>query len=590
MAFDMARGAGAAVCALLLAGCGGGGGSGGDSESGMPPRTPLAHLVQDTVPPGSRIDVSADDFFVFVAGDRARYFGSNTSNQSVEVVREVVTGPDGGGRVTVRQTMPSHPAVEALVERWQRRPEGLVALDYLGDGAPAGFRALVGDFLLYPTPFYPAGSIRTAVRQGDLGVDLDGDTHNESFRFEFQQEFAGFETGDRGGRQERRARFRNTVTVTIQPSRRDVAVATAVAREEVVFAAHLGLLSSVTSETINPNAGPTTLGFSLISGTLAGRDVNTAWNAGTTRSIAMRHFDLAYEPVAGYYYAGLAASDTQAPGAVARIHPGTGVVAYSVGLGADVRSIAVSADGSTLYAGLQSQAEIVQLSLPDLQVVRRIALDPGTYGYGLAVSPLDPGTFAYYPDNSQRGPVLVRGGQLQPNGPGRDRATTQATDEPMIFSPDGAHVFLFGNGGLLQLDVLADGFGASVEAAAAMPLGRSLSRQGADIVAGNGRYRPQDLQRLAVVQDGNLTGCRAMVGVAKWFCAPPSNGPFAVAVVDSNTMRTLPDGIVPVARPWGWQSGSVLRVVPGPAGQVALMIGSSFYGDWLALFDNNDFR
>lgn len=576
----------AAACALLIAGCGGGGGG----ESSMPPRDPLAQVVQDITPSGPRIDVSADDFFPFVAGDRARYNGTNALQESVDVVREVASGPDGAGRVTVRQTMPSHPSVAAIVERWQSRAEGLFALDYMGDGAPAGFRSLVGDFLLYPTPFYQPGSVRTAVRQGNLGADLDGDSHNESFRFEFSQVFVGFESGSRGGRAERRARFRNSVAFTIQPSRRDLATVSATAHEEVLFAAHLGLIGVGAAESTNGGPVTNTVSIGLIGGTLAGRDINLAWNAGTTRGIPLRHFDLVYEPVNGYYYAGLAASYADAPGAIARIHPATGAVTYSAGLGADVRSIAVSADGSTLYAGLQSRAEIVQLSLPDLQIVRRIAIDPGTWGYGLAVSPLDPGTFAYYPDNSQRGPVLVRNGQLQPQGPGRDRATSQATDEPMIFAPNAAHVFMFGSGGLLQLDVLTDGFGAAVEAAAAMPLGRSLSWQGADIVAGNGRYRAQDLQRLAVVPDSSLTGCRAMAAVAKWFCVPSPNSPLSVAVIDAGAMQTISDGIVPVPHPWPWASGSLRRVVPGPAGQVALMIGTTWYGDWVALFDNDDFR
>jgi len=588
MAIVGMRGACAAACVAWLAACGGGGGGG--TETNVPPRTPLAHVVQDTVPAGARVDVSGDDFFPFVAGDRATYFGSNALGQAVEVVREVVSGPDGAGRVTVRQTMPSHPTEETLVERWQMRPEGLVALDYLGDGAPTGFRALVGDFLLYPTPFYQPGSVRTSVRQGDLGVDLDGDSQNESFRFEFSQLFVGFESGTRGGRAERRARFRNSVTVTIQPSRRDIAAASASSHEEVLLGAHLGLIGVGAAESTNGGPVANTVSFTVISGTLAGRDINLAWNAATMRSVALLHFDLVYEPVHGYYYAGLASGHLAAPGAIARIHPATGAIAYSAGLGADVRSVAVSADGSTLYAGLQSRAEVVRLSLPDLQIVQRIPIDANTWAYGLAVSPQNRDIFAYYPDNSQRGPVLVHGTQLQPLGPGRDRAMSQATDEPMIFSPDGAHVLLFGAGGLLQLDVLADGFGATVDTAAAMPLGRSLSWQGADVVVGNGRYRAQDLQRLGVVADINFTGCRAMMGVAKWFCVPSSNGALAVAVVDAVTLQTVPDGIVPLPQPFPWPSGSLRRVVPGPAGQVAVMVGSNFYGDWVALVDNSDFR
>ena len=275
--------------ACAVSACGGGGGGGGVVPNLLPARTPLPLVRTDTLPVGTRIDVAADDFFVFVAGDRATYRATTFLGVSIEVQREVVAGPDAQGTVTIVENVPAQPGIDSSTERWQRRADGLWALAFLGQGGPAGFSAVVGDTLLYPTPFYPVGSLRTLVRQGDLGADLDGDQIPESFRLELRQTFVGFETGTRGGRAERRARFQNHVTLTVQPSRADVPILTSVLTEESLFAAHTGLIQSHRTAVVDGNNIADYNGLEgLFGGTLAGRDVSIAWNAGTARYLAMK--------------------------------------------------------------------------------------------------------------------------------------------------------------------------------------------------------------------------------------------------------------------------------------------------------------
>jgi hypothetical protein len=260
-------------------------------------------------------------------------------------------------------------------------------------------------------------------------------------------------------------------------------------------------------------------------------------------------------------------------------------------LGADVRSIAVSADGSTLYAGLQSRSEVVRLSLPDLQVMQRIALEPLSWAYGLTVSPADSNEAAAYLDSSQRRPVMIRNGQLLPDGPGRDRARSGATTEPLLYSADGAHVLMFSEQGeLLRLIPGGNGFSNQVDAAPGPFFGRTLSREGSNVIAGTVRLRASDLARLGSVADLDLGDCHPLNEAAKWVCKRNSN--LNVAVLDSSTLALLPDGLIPFAQPVASGGGNLYRIVPGPRGQVAVMvtIGISFGGDWVGLFDNPDFR
>lgn len=582
------------LAAVLLAACGGGGGGGSDPPVNV--RPPLPQLVQDVLPAGERIDVAADDFFAVAAGDRATFRAYNNFGSPIEVLRELVAGPDAQGRYTIRESVPANPSISVNQESWQKTAQGLVALDYFGEGAPAGFKALVGDVLIFPTPFYPVGSARTLLRQGSLGADLDGDGRPESFRFELQQEFVAFDTGTRGGRSERRARFRHRIRLTIEPSRADLLPVFSEVSQDMVFAAHTGLIQDLRT-TMTPGTFPLDYNglAGPLAGTLGGHGIDQAWNAGTTRYLTLRHHDLAFEPVHGYYYAGTSATDGFAPGAVVRIDPATGAMLASEALGNDVRSIAVSADGSTLYAGVFQRAEIVRLALPGLQVLGRIPIDSGTWAFSLAVSPQDAGTLGFHADGGTL--RMLRNGVLQPRTPGTFEVQATLTDNPAMFAPDGASLFMFGSSvapgafgsGLLSVPALADGFDNHPRLAAETVFGRSLSMSPAGLVAGTSLYRVADLARLGGTNEDGLSGCRALNGTPRWVCGV--SGQFRIGVVDAASFALTPDGRVPLGPPpQSLYGASVVRVVPGPHGQVAVMIGgeAAWYGDWVALFESPD--
>lgn len=228
-----------ALLAATLAACGGGGGSGG---AGFGTRAPLPELAEDVLPTGPRIDVSARDFFPMNQGDTVTYGSHDDFGRALQVQREVTAGPDAQGTYTVVESVPANPSIASVTTRWQRRPEGIVAIDYQSSGRLPAPRVPLGNFLLYPTPFYPIGAIRTAVRQGSVGQDIDGDGLPESFRFEFEQEFTGFVDAQRGGRLDKLAQFRQHTVITIHPSRNDLLpYRLSDLTEQVTFSAHTGM-------------------------------------------------------------------------------------------------------------------------------------------------------------------------------------------------------------------------------------------------------------------------------------------------------------------------------------------------------------
>ena len=101
--------------------------------------------------------------------------------------------------ITLVETVLEDPAIPALTSTWRQTPEGLVAVNYRSSDRLQSPAPALDEFLLYPTPFYPAGGTRTVVRQGSLGADADGDGVADSFRFEFNQVFEGFFDGGEWG-------------------------------------------------------------------------------------------------------------------------------------------------------------------------------------------------------------------------------------------------------------------------------------------------------------------------------------------------------------------------------------------------------
>lgn len=179
--------------ALVLAACGGGGGGGtaavppGDSA---PATEIVATVSTDSVPEGG---VAAPGLFAFHVDDL--------------IVRDVFSVADGADVPTsdqIEQRTASLSAQGVLDLQFRLNGEGdpvrqslrRGAMGWMADvslfaDAPAVARALMGEMLLYPETLYPVDAVRSSVRQGDWGADLDGDGRHEGFRLEFSQVYLG---------------------------------------------------------------------------------------------------------------------------------------------------------------------------------------------------------------------------------------------------------------------------------------------------------------------------------------------------------------------------------------------------------------
>src|SRR5258708_12495601 len=88
-------------------------------------------------------------------------------------------------------------------------------------------------------------------------------------------------------------------------------------------------------------------------------------------------------------------------------------------MGAEPDAVALSADGSALYVGLDGTSELAKLALPAMTDVGRAGIGAGLIAATIAVSPADPDVVAVSRADrnvlpSQPGPVLFRGLVAQP--------------------------------------------------------------------------------------------------------------------------------------------------------------------------------
>lgn len=217
----------AAFALATIVGCGGGG-----DEPLLPP------LAQDTVPAGSRIDVSALNLFPSGAGDAWVYDRSPALDPSGTVVRSVISAPDANGFVVLRETDAGR--ASDIIQR--STPAGLEQYDLLGaEGVWPGVFAALPTFIEYPTPLYPIGGERRSLRQGSFGADVDGDGRFDDFRVEIVQVFRGFEVMTALGQTIDAAHFSNVIAFTSVLTSNGASFTTT-STEEAYFAGGVGLV------------------------------------------------------------------------------------------------------------------------------------------------------------------------------------------------------------------------------------------------------------------------------------------------------------------------------------------------------------
>lgn len=577
MTFQFCARWGAALLVCALAACGGGSG-------GAKVRTALPTLSQDSNPSGPRIDVASRNYFPAAAGDMWTYDRQESGVAARPLTRVVSAG--SGGDVVISETALG--STDSTTYR--RTAEGIVAVAPLdAQDAPPAAASAMANLLEYPLPFYPVGSTRTVVRQGDWGADQDGDGVNESFRFEFTQVLVEVDSlAVSGTVLASVAHFRNVTKLTLQysnPSRQTTSV---VGTEETWWAPGMGLVRA-TRAIVNQAGAAVETPYTLVltAGVVGGQVLAVPQADGVLQRIDLLHNALVYDAARSRYYASVPGSVVGRGNSIAILDATTGSVSYSAAVGSEPSALALSADGSALYVGLNGSGDVLKLSLPDLTEVARVRL-PSVVSSGqlfaeqIAVSPLDADVVAvsmFRVNVSPRhaGVALIRNGVLQPT-------TTQAhTGSNLIaFDANGQYVYGFNNEttefGLRRLAVLANGLQeVQVVTAVGANFGtRTLDWSDHGLVLDRGVYRAPDLLLLGQAS-APTSGCRTASAANRLVCmgSPPfTNGPSTLAVVDASSFVLLSTPHYQSTS----TSDQLMEVVPGPSGQVALRMSTASSG------------
>lgn len=576
-----AFGACAWVLAALLAACGGGGGGGGSGGSaGTAPLLPT--LSEDVAPAGARTDVSARNLFPLAVGDTWTYDRRSGSTGAVTgtVTRSVAAGPDANGYLRLREV----DGADVVDTLYRRVAAGLEMRDPFGaEGFLPGVYQALPSYIEYPTPLYPVGGLRRSLRQGSLGVDIDGDGQVDYYSAELRQIFRGFETIAVLGQPTEVAHFSITLSFLAVGTRTRVSY-TVTATEETYFASGIGLVRAERAATGSDGAIVTpAYAIELRSATIGGQVVNGT--DGNSMIVRMTHADLVYDPLRAVYYASVPSSVIDG-NRIARIDAQSGAVSYSAPVGSNPGALALSADGSVLYVGLGGSGEIVSLELPNLQELARVRLpmDPffgQLFAEDISVSPASRDVFAVSTRRSGVSPrhggvFLVRDMVVQP------RRTQDHTGSNRIgFDATGSQIYGYNNEttefGLRRIEVLADGLREAAVVAANGGFGTML-----DVRDGLALVGPS-----AFAADASLAPLGSVSGA--WDCSKLPGRPRVACLSSTEANRlvvadTLSFALLGTPR-YVDVSGSLFaprRVVPGAARRVAIS-----EGDRIVLFESD---
>ena len=573
----------AALC-LLLAACGGGGG-GGDSGNGL---TPFPTENTDELPSGTRIDVASKNLFQMGAGDIWSYTVLDAGgNPTFSIATRQVTADDGAGHVTLVDNDGGSDTTNYVVSA-----DGLLDPHPLGS-TPASMASIVGGIFEYATPLYPVGAVRRHVRSGPWGEDLDGDGIGESFRAEFTQVFLGFESAKLSNFVTLTdvAHFHNVVAVTLRPTDAGNTDYTITVTEDTWFAPGLGMVkaqrTAVDSDgfTLDP---PHTLLFKQ--GTVAG--VN--WDVtvpppppldGSFIDVALVHNALVYDSVRNVYYASVPGSVIGNGNSIATIDPVTGQISYSAPVGSEPNALAIAADASVLYVGLDGSGEVARLGLPSMTDQGRVHL-PVAPPYGqavaraLAVSPADP-SVAAVTMGLNLGVGLLRNLVLQPK---LASPTSYYGNNLLAFDATGTALYGLNNETsdfpLRRFQVLADGLADDLVVPASTNFGtRALSFSNNRVVAGSALYDTPALNALGVIS--GAPDCIPRRADALLVCFATQDfgtGQARILLADPGTFVIGSSLLFALSEPFN----SARRMVEGPAGQVAI----SYPGTKIRLFSS----
>ncbi|MFN0305717.1 MAG: hypothetical protein ACKVQU_35805 [Burkholderiales bacterium] len=575
-----------AMACLYLVACGGGGGS----DSAPAASTPTANnaafptATEDELPAGARVDVSALKLFPMGMADRWIYTDAALATppgMEKTVARRVTNGPDAAGRLTLIET----DGISTFPTTYVVSPQGLLLPEPLEGFAPHAAANVIGSIFEYVAPLYPQGAVRRHMRSGPWGADIDRDGIGESFRYEFIQIFAGFETMRFGALTiVNVSRFRNTMQMTIRFSSAGTADYTVTASEETLFAPGVGMVRATrtatdsTGTTIEPTH-TLTFSFAIVGG--------VAWSTapppsppppieGQVLDVPLVHNDLVYDPLRNRYYASIPASQGNTGNRIATLDPATGQLSHSSPIGPEPGALAIAADSSVLYAGLDGSGEVVKLALPSMAEIGRTQLSPTPSvvlwrAQSIAVSPANANVVAVSmvsndANASHVGVALLRDLIMQP-------VRTQMLNISNLVTFDSTGASLYGLNtrttefGLRRIQVLANGLVEQAKIASNAGFNiRTLSFANSRLITGGGMFDAP-----ALTHAGSVSGasdCSKPSSGNILLCLPIQNvqsGQGRILIADSTSFVIKAALTYAASEPSGPQ-----RIVPGQPGQVAL--------------------
>ena len=585
MKLHVIRFAALASLAFTLVACGGGGGGGGEAAAPSATQTQalvraaLPTLVQDIEPAGERIDLRSRNYFPLGDGDTLTYDKTKGST--------VIAG-------AVKRTTSVFASLDPVVvevdegvstsDTYRRIANGILAIDPLGSDAPPAVRTLVGNVLEYPEPFFAIGAVRTSVRQGGFGVDLDSDGIEESFRLEIKQSLVGLETLPLPLGTAEMAHFTTTGTLTISPSRQSSEVSTVITTENSWFAPGIGLVrANYVSTRPDGTVEEPFYSIAIASGRVSGVELFAPPPfVPDIVKLSLTHNALVFDAPRNRYYASVKSADVALGdrvfgqrNTIATIDPRTGGITYSAVVGSNPGPMAISSDGNSLFVGLTGSGDIVKLRLPDMAELSRTRLPIESFAgqsvaESISASPVEPDLIAVATGSSDRAVVLVRNGVIQPR-----RTLNNTGVSTIVFDANGQFVYAFDKGtseaGLRRIQVVTDGLIVRnvLIQATDRPFSQSLDFSAQGLVLESRIYRSADLMLLGQAP-GELDICRAHNVGNRLVCR--------TAFLDTTGTLTVLDAttFAVVSTP---SYGSLLRtgpsqLVPGPVGQVAMRFPS----------------
>jgi DNA-binding beta-propeller fold protein YncE len=309
---------------------------------------------------------------------------------------------------------------------------------------------------------------------------------------------------------------------------------------------------------------------------------------GQVLDIGIVHNSLVYDSGRNVYYASVPGSVIGAGNSIATISPATGQVTHSVPIGSEPNQLALAADGSVLYVGLDGSNEVLRLALPSMSAQGRVHLITHSFfgrtrAESVAVSPVDSSVAAVamawvnFFDPHHAGDALLRDMVLQPN-----RTPVHTGSNLITFNSTGDKVYGMNaeaEDGLRRLGVLADGLVEELKVVVASTgiLPRVVSFANGQVVEGGTVFDAPALTAAGTVP--GVQDCWPTRRGTGLLCLNWQSG--RVLVADSTTFAI---GASLLFYPNG-EPDFAKRLVQGPAGQIGVSyIPNQFFPPSIRLF------